>query len=67
MKPNRYRAFGYQPPPHFWASIKDGIRYFRMMIGKPPKHSSVYLQEKLNLIDDATSQTKKGEGEKLRK
>jgi hypothetical protein len=67
VKPNRYRAFGYQPPPHFWASIKDGIRYFRMMIGKPPKHSSVYLQEKLNLIDDATLQTKKGEGEKLRK
>jgi len=66
VKPNKYRAFGYKPPLHFWANIKDGLRYFRMMIGKPPKHSSPYLQQKLKLVNDATWQTKKGEGEKLR-
>ena len=28
VKPNKYRAYGYKPPKHYWAGIKDGIRYF---------------------------------------
>lgn len=66
VPPNKYRAFGYQPPKHIWASVKDGIRYFEMMVGKPPKGSSPQIQQELGLNKDATLQTKKGEGEKLR-
>lgn len=64
--PNKYRAFGYEPPKHIWASVKDGIRYFEMMIGKPPKGSSPQIQQKLDLNKDTTWHTKKGEGRKLR-
>ncbi len=66
VKPNKYRAYGYEPPPHFAANIKDGIRYFKMMICHPPKNSSPEKQQKLKLNKDATLQTKKGEGKKLR-
>jgi hypothetical protein len=38
-----------------------------MMVGKPPKGSSVETQQTLGLNKDATWQTKKGEGKKLRK
>jgi hypothetical protein len=37
VPPNKYRAFGYKPPRHLWANVQDGIRYFRMMVGNPPK------------------------------
>ncbi|MEP6513003.1 MAG: hypothetical protein ABJA79_04000, partial [Parafilimonas sp.] len=67
VKPNKYRAFGYEPPPHFAANIKDGIRYFKMMVGHPPKNSSPKKQQKLKLNKDVTLQTKKGEGKKLRR
>ena len=66
VPPNKYRAFGYKPPKHLWASVEDGIRYFRMMVGKAPKGSSPQIQEDLDLNKDATWHTKKGEGEKLR-
>ncbi len=66
VKPNKHRAYGYQPPKHIWASVQDGIRYFKMMVGKPPKKSSPKIQQELGLNKDATWQTKKGEGEKLR-
>ncbi len=66
VSPNKYRAFGYQPPKHIWAQVQDGIRYFRMMVGKPPKGSSPQIQEDLDLNKDATWQTQKGEGQKLR-
>jgi hypothetical protein len=66
VPPNKYRAFGYKPPKHIWASVEDGIRYFRMMVGKPTKGSSPQIQQDLNLNKDATLSTKKGEGEKLR-
>jgi hypothetical protein len=65
--PNKYRAFGYKPPKHRWANVQDGIRYFRMMAGKPPKGSSPQIQQDLDLNKDATWYTKKGEGTKLRK
>ncbi|MBC7744613.1 MAG: flavodoxin family protein [Flavobacterium sp.] len=66
-KPNKYRAYGFKAPSHFLANIQDGMRYFRMMIGKAPKGSSPRQQHRLNLNKDATWQTKKGEGKKLRK
>jgi len=66
VPPNKYRAFGYKPPKHIWANVKDGIRYFRMMVGKPPIGSSPQIQEGLGLNKDTTWYTKKGEGEKLR-
>lgn len=66
VKPNKYRAYGFKPPKHKWANVKDGIRYFEMMVGKPPKGSSPDVQQKLGLNKDATWHTKKGEGKKLR-
>ena len=66
VSPNKYRAFGYNPPRHIWANVKDGIRYFRMMVGKPPKGSSPQIQQELDLNKDDTWKPKRGEGEKLR-
>lgn len=66
VPPNKYRAFGYDPPKHFWAHIRDGFRYVRMMLGKAPKGSSPHIQHELRLNRDATLQPKKGEGQKLR-
>ncbi len=66
VKPNKYRAYGYQSPKHIWANVQDGIRYFKMMVGKPPKKSSPKIQQELDLNKDVTWHTKKGEGEKLR-
>ena len=65
--PGKYRAYGFKAPHHFLANIQDGIRYVRMMVGVPPKNSSPYRQQHMGLNKDATWQTKKGEGYKLRK
>lgn len=66
VKPNKYRAYGYKAPGHFWRDVALGWRYFRMMIGVAPKGSSPYKQERLGLAKDATWHPKKGEGKKLR-
>ena len=66
VEPGKYRAHGYKAPSHLWASVKDGIRYFEMMVGKAPKGSSPKIQDDMGLNKDATWHTKKGEGEKLR-
>jgi multimeric flavodoxin WrbA len=66
VPPNKYRAYGHQPPNHFLANLKDGIRYVRMMVGHAPEGSSPAVQENLDLNKDATWRPKKGEGEKLR-
>ncbi|MEP6682882.1 MAG: hypothetical protein ABJA35_06465, partial [Parafilimonas sp.] len=66
IEPGKYRAYGYKPPKHIWANVQDGIRYFELMVGKPPKGSSPRKQEELDLNKDATWHPKKGEGEKLR-
>ncbi|MGA9648988.1 NAD(P)H-dependent oxidoreductase [Pedobacter sp.] len=66
VEPNQHRAFGYTPPAHKWANVQDGIRYFKMMVGKAPEGSSPKIQDELDLNKDATWYTKKGEGEKLR-
>jgi hypothetical protein len=67
VQPNKYRAYGFKAPRQIWANVKDGIRYFKMMVGKPPKGSSPQNQQDLGLNRDATWNPKKGEGEKLRK
>lgn len=67
VRPGKYRAYGYNPPPHFFKEINLGWKYFRMMIGKPVKNSSPWYQQKLNLNKDATLHPKKGEGKKLRR
>lgn len=64
VKPNKYRAYGYKPPGHLLNEIKLGWKYFRMMIGKPVKNSSPWIQEKYGLNKDATWNPKKGEGKK---
>jgi multimeric flavodoxin WrbA len=66
VQSNKYRAYGYKPPRHIWANVKDGIRYFKMMTGKASKDSSPKIQKDLGLNKDATWHTKKGEGDKLR-
>lgn len=66
VEPGRYRAYGFKAPLHHWADVQDGFRYLRMMAGKAPEGSSPQQQEDLGLNHDATWQTKKGEGEKLR-
>jgi len=66
IHPNQYRAFGHKPPSHIWANLQDGLRYFKMMVGKAPEGTSPRIQEDMGLNDDATWFTKKGEGDKLR-
>lgn len=66
LKPNKYRAFGYNAPGHKLRDIKLGWRYFELMVGKPPKKSSPWKQQELQLNKDATLHPKKGEGQKLR-
>ena len=66
VQPGRYRAYGFKAPGHLWANIQDGIRYFRMMMGKAPEGSSPREQQALGLNDDSVLHTKKSEGEKLR-
>ncbi len=67
VTPGKYRAYGFKQPSHLWANVKDGINYFRMMVGKAPDGSSPDRQEAQGLNKDATWYPKKGEGEKLRK
>jgi hypothetical protein len=66
VTPNAYRAYGHTPPSHYWADVKDGMRYFRMMTGIPKAGTSPELQDKLGLNRDSTLSPKKGEGQKLR-
>jgi hypothetical protein len=66
VEPGEFRAYGFKAPSHFWGNISDGIRYVRMMTGNAPKNSSPRIQDEKGLNKDATWQTKKGEGKKLR-
>ena len=66
VKPGKYRAYGYKPPPHFWNEIKTSLRALKLRFGKAPKNSSPQKQMELNLNLDTTLHPKKTEGEKLR-
>lgn len=67
VEPTPYRAFGREPPEHRLSEhARLGWRVFRMGIGLPPKGSSPDRQQRLGLNRDATLETRKSEGEKLR-
>lgn len=67
VPPNKYRAYGYVPPPHRWADLKLAIRDRRMRMGIPPRHSSPALQQAAGLNRDSRSDPAQGEGERLRR
>ena len=67
IEPGRYRAYGYEAPPHRWADWKLKWRELRMGTGHPPEGSSPAKQQASNLNRDATLHPKRSEGEKLRK
>ncbi len=67
VEPGKYRAFGYEAPGHFLHDLKLAWRDRRMRTGNPRVGSSPQKQQTLGLNQDATSDPKKGEGEKLRK
>jgi multimeric flavodoxin WrbA len=67
VTPNRWRAFGYEPPRHRWADVKLGWRGARMRLGFPKEGSSPAVQQHLGLNRDQTLNPKQGEGEQLRK
>ena len=66
VTPGKYRAFGYQPPPHTWADLKTKWRGLRMALGDAVPGSSPAIQEDLDLNRDASIHYKKSEGAKLR-
>jgi multimeric flavodoxin WrbA len=63
VTPNRYRAFGYRPPPHVIADLKTKWRGLRMALGFPPRDSSPAIQHRQNLNRDQRILFKRGEGE----
>jgi len=65
--PGKHRAYGHEPPRHFWADIRLFWRDMRMRLGFPRQNSSSQIQQKGGLNRDVTISPKKGEGEKLRK
>ena len=66
VEPNKYRAFGYQPPGHFIADVRLAWRDIRMRFGNPRLRSSPAKQQRLGFNRDVTKDPKKSEGEKLR-
>src|SRR5690606_20553304 len=52
VRPNEYRAYGYEAPKHTWADMKLAWREFRMKLGYPPLDSSPARQQALNLNRD---------------
>lgn len=63
----QYRAFGYKAPGHKLADLKLLWRNARMQLGVPPQGSSPMEQQQQQLNQDRVLDTKKGEGERLRK
>jgi hypothetical protein len=66
VPPGKYRAYGFEQPPHLWSEIKTGLRAFRLRFGKAPANSSPQKQMELNLNRNTTLHPKKTEGKKLR-
>ncbi len=54
VKPGRYRAHGYEPPPYRWKELKLGVLDARMRLGIPRRGSSPHLQQQLALNRDRT-------------
>jgi len=66
VEPNKYRAYGYEPPGHLKKDLKAKWREIKTGLGYPPKGSSPAKQAELELNKDLTLTPKKSEGEKLR-
>ena len=66
VEPGQWRAHGHEAPGHRWADAKLKWRAIRMGLGIAPAGSSPAEQERLGLTHDATLDTMKSEGEKLR-
>ena len=66
VPPGEFRAYGYEPPGHFWADLKTKWRGLRMALGRPVPGTSPERQQALGLNRDATIHYKRGEGKKLR-
>ena len=66
VPPGEYRAYGYEPPPHFAADMRTKWRGVRMALGFPVPGTSPAMQQDLELNQDAGIHYKKGEGAKLR-
>lgn len=66
VQPGEFRAFGYNPPRHFWADLKTKWRGLRMALGRPDPDSSPAIQQAAHLNRDTGVFYKRGEGRKLR-
>lgn len=64
--PGKFRAYGYEPPGHFFEEVRLGWKEFKMRIGKPEEGTSPQKQQDAGLNKDVTLDPKKSEGEKLR-
>jgi hypothetical protein len=61
VRPGRFRAAGYEPPPHRWADKKLAWRTLRMKTGHAPEGSSPAIQDERDVNDDRTLRPKPGE------
>ncbi len=66
IKPGKWRAYGNTQSPNIWHELKTGVRSWMLRFGHPPKDSSPWKQQQMNLNQDDTLSPHKGEGEKLR-
>ena len=66
VEADKYRAYGYQPPPHRWSGIKLWWRDKKMRVGMAAEGSSPKAQDDLDVNRDVTLDPAKSEGEKLR-
>ena len=66
VRPNQYRAYGYQPPSHLLADLKTKWRGLRMALGRPIPGSSPAIQQERGLNRDARLDYKASEGKRRR-
>ena len=67
VPPGKFRAYGYEPPGHFWADMKLTVRDRMLRFGKAPANSSPEAQQREDLNRDRHLNPKEGEGARLRK
>lgn len=66
VTPGRYRAFGYEPPPHALADLQTKWRGARAALGVPQAGTSPAKQQEAGLNRDTTVHYKRGEGKRIR-
>ncbi len=65
IKPDKYRAYGFEAPTHRWSDAKLKRREIRMGNGLPPAGSSSAEQQALGLNDDVTLRPARSERNRL--